>query len=100
VPGFHDRKVVLSMDSTGKTVSLPLRFNDSDAEWERARDLEFEQAVCHRLGRALSSLATSGIKVALTKEATAHPVLKASEVGFQLREVSHPATDKRFAREV
>jgi hypothetical protein len=100
VPGFHDRKVVLSMDSTGKTVSLPLRFNDSDAEWERARDLEFDHEVCRRLGRALSSLATSGINVALTKEATAHPVLKASEVGFKLREVSHPATDKRFAREV
>jgi hypothetical protein len=100
VPGFLDRKVVLSMDSTGNTASLPLRFNDSDAESERLRDIEFDHEVCHSLSKALSSLASSGIAMALTKEETDHPVLRASALGIRLRRSTDADTAKKhFARE-
>jgi hypothetical protein len=101
VPGFQDRKVVLSMDSANNTASLPLRFNDSNAELEMMRDIEFDHEVCHRLSKAISSLKNEGITMDMIKEKTDHPVLKASELGIRLRKGSkRPASIKHFAREI
>ena len=100
VPGFRDRKVVLTMDAAGNTASLPLRFNDSDAEAEKVRDREFDQEVCHRLTEALESLEESGITVSLAKDGVPEPVLKASEVGIRLRGRHDSPRDNRLAREV
>jgi hypothetical protein len=100
VPGFKDRKMVLSMDSTGNTASLPLRFNDSNAESEKIRDIEFDHEVCHRLSKALSSLESSGITMTMTKEETDHPVLRASDLGIRLRRNTDPdPAKKHFAME-
>jgi hypothetical protein len=100
VPGFQDRKVVLTMDPAGNTASLPLRFNDTDSESENIRDIEFDHEVCHRLSNALSSLASSGINIAMTKEETDHPVLRASDLGIRLRQRDETsATKKQLLRE-
>jgi len=101
IPGFYDRKVVLSIDSDGNTTSLPIRFNDSNSEFEKMRDIEFNHAICDRLGNALSSLASSGIQMDMAQEKTEHPVLLASDLGIELCQCDEPnIARKQSMREV
>lgn len=85
VPGYDDRKVLFSLDRSGQTAILPLRFNDRETEYERVLDREFSERVCEGLDRALSRLEPAGITMNLTTEETAAPVLLASELGVTLR---------------
>jgi hypothetical protein len=95
LPGFQDRNVLFSMELDGHTDVIPIRDNDLETSYEKARDIEFNNAVCHRLEDAFSSLKNSGIAVDLAKADLEHPVIPASALGLKVTKNDRKADQKK-----
>ncbi len=95
LPGFKGLNVLFAMEPNGHTDVIPIRDNDLETSYEKARDIEFNNAVCHRLEDAFSSLKNSGITVDLTKADLEHPVVPASTLGLKVTKNDRYAEQKK-----